>query len=515
MRSRSSFDAPRHAAPVEPVGRRAVLAAAASALIPGSGQLVAGRRRSGLFLLGLSALAVAAMWWWLGRQSLTTLAAWLVRPATLGWLLAVNAVLFLGRLAVTVHAYRAARGHARPVSVAPLVVSIIVAGALLVAPHGAAAYVTVRSQAVLDAVFVAPAEATFERGADLVPGIPAVPDDAETERPAQERQVDDSGPPDDGVEPGGEDPGGDLGHVNPWIAEGRLTVAVLGSDLGPGRASGRTDAMLVVSVNAVTGETAVFSIDRYLRDFPVPDKLRSVYDDICARGGSWDYLNAVYTCATGRGADAFAELYPDAEDAAAQAVTDVLAELLDLPITHYAKVDMEGFVRAVDAIGGVPIELSAPITVRMSPAHEDTQWRVFEMPRGHQVMDGETALAYVRMRDPGDGPRMRRQRCLVSSMIEHTRVTDLLLGFGALTTAVERHVVTNIPIEALPDLIEIIARVDHRDFVGVGFGPPTYRGSDHVPDTTLIRQRVRQVFDDPQAVIETARTVEGADDACR
>lgn len=514
MRSRPTFNAPRHAAPEVQIVKRPALAAALSALLPGMGQVIAGRRRLGLAMSGLSLMAGGIVWWWLAQQSLAAIGAWLVRPSTFGWLLAVNVVIFLGRLVVTVHAYRAAGGRGQTVTVAPLVVGVVLVGALVAAPHGAAAYVTVRSQTVLDTVFLAAPELGFERRSNLVGQGAVALGSATDNEPSSDlpsMSTPDSGDADSIVV----DPGGDLGHTNPWIAAGRLTVALLGSDVGPRRGSGRTDAMLVLTVDAVTGATAVFSVDRYLRDFPVPEAMRVVYDDICARGGAWDYINAVYTCAAGRGADAFAALYPDAEDPAAQAATDVLAELLDLPIDYFAKVDMAGFVAVVDAIGGVPIDLAEPIMVRMSPAHDDTIWRVFEMPLGPQVMDGETALAYARVRDPGDGPRMRRQRCLVSSVIEHTGVTDLLLGFGALSNAIERHVITNIPLEALPDLIEVVARVDHRDLAGLGFGPPTYRNSNHEPELDLIRHRVRQVIDDPATAIQATRTVEGAHDACQ
>lgn len=501
--------APRHAAPHRQ--RRAALAAALSALLPGSGQLLAGRRRLGLGLMGVTLFGLGSAAWWLSQQTATSLSGILLNSATLLWLLAVNVVLMVARMLISVHAYRAVMGHQRHAAWGPLTVAVVVVAGLVVAPHSAAAYVTVRSQAVIDAVFVAappevaqPPNAAPSTGEDL---------DVAAERPDGDNE--DPDPQDDGQSSSLTEAPELAAPTNPWIAEGRMTVAVIGSDLGPGRASARTDVMMVMSIDTVTGQTALFSIDRYMRGFPVPAAMQDVYDDICARGGAWDYLNAVYTCATGRGAEAFAALYPNAEDPGAQALTDILALLLDLPIAHYAKVDMEGFVRVVDAVGGVRIDLADSITVRMSPAHEGTDWRVFRMPRGPQVMDGETALAYARMRDPGDGPRMRRQRCLVASLAEHTSVVDLVRGFGALSRAVETHVVTNIPVSALPDLIEVAGRVDHRELVGVGFGPPTYRGEGHAPAVDLIRARVREVIADPQAAVADRRTVEDADDVCR
>lgn len=523
---------PRHAAEPAHVGRRAALAAALSAFVPGVGHLAVGRRKLGLILVGMSLLTVAVVWGWAARQSTTGLIAWLIRPTVLTWLLIVNMAILLARTAVAVHAYRAALGRLHLGTKGPLAVAVLVVAALVVVPHGAAAYVTLRSQAVLNAVFLPSTSSTFERDAppvdDLMSGD-AAGGDADGVVDHDETDEGDSGEasgPANGADgpngtTGENDEGGagsvvsDAASANPWIVSGRLTLALLGSDAGPGRHSARTDALMVVSVDTSTGTAAVFSIDRYLRDFPVPDRIAADYEEICAAGGAWDYLNALYTCATGRGAAAFAALYPDAADPGSQALTDTLALLLDLPIAHYAKADMEGFVRLVDALGGVEIDLVDPITVRMSPAHDDTDWRVFEMHQGRQTMDGETALAFARMRDPGDGPRMRRQRCLVTSVVENTGVTEVLRRFGDLSTAIESHVVTNIPLAALPDLIEVVARVDHRALVGVGFGPPTYRGEHHVPQVSLIRQRVDDILNDPSAAQEQARTVEGSEEVCR
>lgn len=237
------------------------------------------------------------------------------------------------------------------------------------------------------------------------------------------------------------------------------------------------------------------SIDRYLADFPLPDHLAELYADHCPQGEGWRYLNALYTCGLGRIDEDLAELYPDAVDPAASAVTDTLSTLLDVRIDHYAVVDMAGFVRVVDALGGVELELSQDLTVRMSPASDEAEWRTFTLGSGRQVLTGEEAMAYVRVRGAGgDRVRMDRQRCFVAGALASADAPSLLRGFPAIADAVEEHVTTDVPVTRLPSLVQLLLQVDLGPVAGQGFGPPDFRGPDHVPDVEAIRARTAELF---------------------
>ncbi|MEX2324394.1 MAG: LCP family protein [Nitriliruptoraceae bacterium] len=544
---------------------RRLAAAAISAVVPGSGHLLIGKWKSGAAYITVT-LGVTAMAYWLLLRSPATVVGWLVQPMVIAGLIVANVVVLVARLGIAIDAYRRpadtrSRQLATAATTAPTagdlavwdrirraIVSVAVGLTLAVilaavaAPHVGAGYYLARTQSMIASVFVnepAGSSAQFRVAALLGIGepdrvgrtvaggpLPKVIDDDEQDHDAGESSDTTDGDG-DGDSEAGESTDEELEAlndylagavdlpVNPWVDSGRLTVAVIGVDAGPGRFSARSDAMLIISVDARTGDAAVFSIDRYMRHFPVPDRWQSLHEETCETGGSWDYLNAVYTCATRRAPDEFAELYPGTADPAAAAVTEVLALMTGVDIPHYALVDMEGFVRVVDALGGVDVNVATDITVRISPAHDGTDWRTFHIPAGVQRLDGETALAYVRMRDPGDAGRMRRQRCLVSSLAQRADLPTVLARFGALTTAVEQHVTTNIAVSALPDLLQVLARVEPDRLVGVGFGPPTYRGARHAPEIDLIHARVRQVLDDPAAAIEAGSTTEAADQICR
>ena len=465
---------------------RGLGAAVLSVVLPGLGHLSLGWQRRG-WLLVVVGLAVAGAGAWVASNTAMS-AGWLFRPDALPWLLSGNLVLLVFRLGAAVDAYHlGSRPRAIPALPRRALASVGTVGAVtgllivVVAPHALVAYATVRTAEVVDAVFVADDAPP--------PPLPAAPPNRDAEAPpAPEAPVERPEPP--ALE--------DLPRVpdNPWLAEERVTVAVLGSDAGPGRSGSRLDAILVGSLDTVTGRAVMVSVDRYLADFPLPEHLDELYDDNCPQGEGWRYLNALYTCGLERIEEELAELYPDAVDPAASAVTDTLATLLDVRIDHYAVVDMAGFVGVVDALGGVELELSREVTVRMSPASDEAEWRTFSLGSGRQVLTGEEAMAYVRVRGAGgDRARMDRQRCFVAGALDSADAPSLLRGFPAIADAVEQHVTTDVPVVRLPALLQLLLTLDLGPVAGEGFGPPDFRGPDHVPDVAAIRARMAELLE--------------------
>lgn len=91
-------------------------------------------------------------------------------------------------------------------------------------------------------------------------------------------------------------------------------------------------------------------------------------------------------------------------------------------IDGYLEIGFLGVVEAVDAVGGIEVCPEQPIQDRDS--HLD-------LPAGCQVLDGKTALGYVRMRkaDPlGDLGRMARQREVIGKVAKKALNPMLLLN---------------------------------------------------------------------------------------
>lgn len=95
-------------------------------------------------------------------------------------------------------------------------------------------------------------------------------------------------------------------------------------------------------------------------------------------------------------------------------------------VDHYLEVDFLGFVRLVDAVGGVDV---------CAPRHLRDRLAGLRLPKGVSHVDGETGLAYVRARHldaRADLGRVERQQRFLGSMAARITSRDVLLDPRAL-----------------------------------------------------------------------------------
>ncbi len=108
-------------------------------------------------------------------------------------------------------------------------------------------------------------------------------------------------------------------------------------------------------------------------------------------------------------------------------------DFLNIPIDYYVKVNFNGFIEVVDAVGGVDVNIPFDFTMRLFNKMEHYE-------KGPAHLDGRRALGYVRMRksDPrGDLGRNMRQREVIQSLMDQivsinsvTRIDDILKSVG-------------------------------------------------------------------------------------
>jgi LCP family protein required for cell wall assembly len=94
-----------------------------------------------------------------------------------------------------------------------------------------------------------------------------------------------------------------------------------------------------------------------------------------------------------------------------QSVIDTVGALTQMPINHYMEIDIRGFRRIVDAIGG--------IDVTNETALYDSKLN-FTLPAGTSHLDGNNALSFVRARHAtpdGDFGRIRRQQQFIRAVM--------------------------------------------------------------------------------------------------
>ena len=153
---------------------------------------------------------------------------------------------------------------------------------------------------------------------------------------------------------------------------GAFTVLLLGVDQRPGD-KGRSDTIMVATVNPNSGKALLFNIPRDTRTRLV----KRGYDD---------KINHAY-----------------AYDGIAGSVATVENFLDAFPIDYYVQVNMEGFEMIVDQLGGVDVNNSFTFDIDG-----------FHFPKGPQHLDGEYALKYARMRVRRSSRRLRTERTAAS-----------------------------------------------------------------------------------------------------
>ena len=206
--------------------------------------------------------------------------------------------------------------------------------------------------------------------------------------------------------------------------------------------------MIVVSVDPITGYTAMISVPRNLRRMPFPTDtaLADAFPE-----GFTDIANAVYTYVDGH-----RELAGGGGDAGAQAIKLGIAQLLGIPIHYYVLVDMAGFVDVVDAIGGIDIYVAKRVPSALNPPgskHPVPDW--YEV--GDQHMDGTLALGYARSRRvDSDYSRMARQRCVLAGIAGAATPRAIATGLADLVGAFGDSVRSDIPRNRLGELAQLM-----------------------------------------------------------
>lgn len=259
----------------------------------------------------------------------------------------------------------------------------------------------------------------------------------------------------------------DAEQTQPLPGVRRLNVLLLGSDAGPGRTEARTDTMVLASIDQETGRTVLFSLPRNLQHAPMPSgPARDQYP-----GGFTDLLNAVYR----EGAEYHPEFGEGAEDPGADLMKGTVSEILDLPVHHYAMVNMAGFNDMVDAMGGVDLNVAKEIPMGDTGAS-------FEP--GEQNLDGEHALWYARSRTGGsDYDRMERQRCMIGALSDQADPMSVLRHYDAVADVAKANISTDIPAEMLQNLAGLAEKIDPQS--SVQFTPPLIKPAS--PDYGQIR----------------------------
>lgn len=413
-------------------GRSPYTAGILSFLWPGLGQWYAGRTRTAaLFALPVIGIALILLLQAIG--SLGQLASLLLTPSS-----ALTVVILIGLLAawrLLAIADAMSIGEVRsPLRHRPTVATFSVLALAVLLMHGAAGYGAWAFYDATSRIFVNDGSPD---GSPLpVAGVTADPD--------AEYQASPIATPED--------------------SSSRINILLTGIDAASHRTEELTDTLMVVSVDPATGQVAMISFPRDITHFPLYD------------GGIYDgKINSFMS-----NARQHPDQYPDGP------LTSLVKEmgfLLGAPIHYYAAIDLAGFRRMINLVGGVTVDNPRAIDDPRYDWLDGTHG--FKLSAGEHHLDGRRALAYVRSRQgvgDTDFSRARRQQQVLLALREELTKPQNVPQIPGLLDAAGDTIRTNFPSERVGEMIDLAQGIDTETVRQIVLGPRKY--ADQPPPST-------------------------------
>ncbi len=227
--------------------------------------------------------------------------------------------------------------------------------------------------------------------------------------------------------------------ISAWEGNDRVNLLLLGIDRRPGEAFvSRTDSMMVISINPETDSASILSIPRDL------------YVQIPGYGQ--DRINTALVYGSREG---------DYLDGAALAMQTVSSNL-GVPIHHFVMIDFSAFVRIIDLLEGIEVEVPYDINDPLYP-DMDYGYDPLYIPAGMNRFDGQTALKYARTRhaDSDFNRAYRQQQVLyaVRRKALQLGIGDMLLRAPALYREVESGIRTDLSLEQILRLAKTVSDI--------------------------------------------------------
>ena len=188
------------------------------------------------------------------------------------------------------------------------------------------------------------------------------------------------------------------------------------------------------------------------------------------------------------------------------AVENAVGALLGIPIHYYARLDFNGFMDVIDAVGGVDVTVDHAFA---DPTYDGygLGGRGFSVQAGRQHLDGPNALAYARVRKaPGESDFTRadrQQQILVALKERITSAGSIFWRLPQLLDAVGGTVLTDIPVDRLPDVALVADQMGKGGITRAVISRPLIRpettryGASQVPDLAAIRAMAAKLFSPP------------------
>ena len=199
------------------------------------------------------------------------------------------------------------------------------------------------------------------------------------------------------------------------VANDKATVMIMGVDE---RADdvGRSDTLMIATLDQDKNQAALLSVPRDTR--------------VKIKGHGFDKINAAYAYG-GR-----------------KLTQETIESLLNTHIDHYIKINVHGFTKIIDALGGIDIDVEK--RMYYEDPWDDDGGLYIDLQPGMQHMDGKTAITYVRYRDEeGDIGRIKRQQNFMKAVMDKLVSPTIIPKLPAIVSAVSDSVETDMSVSEI------------------------------------------------------------------
>lgn len=406
--------------------RSPLLAAILSFIWPGLGELYLGSRvRAAIFAVPT---VVATVWLLVqAKDGLTALAFSMLSATTAGTFLGLVVLTGVLRVVSILDAYLLTRTRAAARRSTSIAIALLVVASL--AGHGLASWYGYS--------FVAADQQMF--GVDVPAGTPG---------PTGMAGASATPSPSDSANPfTGELP-------PPDSSTSRITILLLGADSGLGYDHALTDSQIVVSIDPVKKTVVMASVPRDLAMFPMYN------------GGTFSgKINSLMTVA---GADP--RRYPDG---GVGTLAREIGFLIGVKINYFAFVNLQGFEKLINAVGGVDVINPADIN---DPGYEFPDHKYgFSLKAGPQHLDARIGLAFVRTRKgvgDNDYTRARRQQLVLQAIRQKLLSPSMLPRIPAILDALAQTIRTDFPASRINEMVQLSQDIPDSAITKIVLGPP-------------------------------------------
>lgn len=262
-----------------------------------------------------------------------------------------------------------------------------------------------------------------------------------------------------------------------WAGAERVSILLLGIDERESQAGPwRTDTMIALMVDPVARTAAGLSIPRDLW-VNIPGLEQS------------GKINTAHFLGD-------ATQYPGGGPALALATVQAT---LDVPMQYYVRVNFSAFEKLIDSIGGIDVDVPAPIDDLLYP-DSGYGYEPLYIPAGRIHLDGRLALKYARTRHGpwGDFERMPRQQQVIlavrDKLTQGGLLPNLVAQAGPLFQTLGESIQTNLTLDQLVQLGQLGAQIEpdriQLQTVGPGLILPLHVDSSPPQDALVLKPDV-------------------------